>query len=83
MDGTAWECRAAAGGGRQSKRLPSYEDSHSAKQGDNVTRTKGVREADFSTGAERSSVRDTNTYTDRNTSTLENLQITIPYLRCG
>lgn len=83
MDGTAWECRAATGR-RQSKRLLRYEDSHSAaRQGDSVTRRKGVKKVDFSTGAERTSVKDTNTYTDRNTSTLENLQVTLPYLRCG
>lgn len=39
---------------------------------------EGVKKVDFSTGAERSNVKDTNTYTDRNTSTLENLQITTP-----
>lgn len=81
MDGTAWEHRAATGGRRQSKRLPRCKDSHRAKQGDNVPRTKVVKKVDFSTRAKRSCVKDTNTYKGRNTSTLENLQITIPSVR--
>jgi len=36
-----------------------------------VTRMKGMKKVNFSTGAERSSVKDTNTYTDINTSPSE------------
>lgn len=50
-----------------------HRDNHGAKQGGSVTSIKGVRKVDWGTGAERSSVKDTNIFPDRNDSTLENL----------